>query len=188
MAFKIILVSDKYRYVLSVIGNHDVSHFTEVSTVLVPVCRQLWHNDDDNDEDDADDDDDNKNVIDGDDDDYVDDGAVAAGVGLQLFAEFVFSRFLNCPCGFACHCVSVPNMGARHCLDPKGNGVSLGKGGEGGPDPPKKQGKNQSVVNVGRDNKDKDEEERTSRAWWRRITANRVSYFPQDEDYLINVN
>jgi hypothetical protein len=31
--------------------------------------------------------------------------------------------------------VVVPAMGAGRCLGPEGNGVSLGKGGEGGPGP-----------------------------------------------------
>jgi hypothetical protein len=32
----------------------------------------------------------------------------------------------------------VPDRGAGRCLGPEGNGVSLGKGGEGGPGPPRK--------------------------------------------------
>jgi hypothetical protein len=47
-------------------------------------------------------------------------------------------------------------------LGPKGNGVSLGKGGEGGPGPPRREGDKQSVLNEGRDNMDKDKEERVS--------------------------
>jgi hypothetical protein len=51
-------------------------------------------------------------------------------------------------------------MRAGRCLVPEGNGVSLGKGGEGGPGPPRSEGDKQSVLNKGRDNMDKDEEER----------------------------
>ncbi len=54
-------------------------------------------------------------------------------------------------------------MEAGHCLGPERNGVSLGKGGEGGPGPPRREGDKQSVLNQGRDNMDKDEEERASR-------------------------
>jgi hypothetical protein len=35
--------------------------------------------------------------------------------------------------------VTVSDMGAGHCLGPEGNGVSLRKGGEGGPGPPGSQ-------------------------------------------------
>jgi hypothetical protein len=35
--------------------------------------------------------------------------------------------------------VIVPDIGASHCLGPKGNGVSLGEGGEGGPGPPRRR-------------------------------------------------
>ncbi len=61
--------------------------------------------------------------------------------------------------------LTVPDMGAGHCLGPEGNGVSSGKGDEGGPGPWRKEGDKQSVLNVGRDNMDKDEEEWASRAW-----------------------
>ncbi len=54
-------------------------------------------------------------------------------------------------------------MGAGCCLGPEGNGVSLGKGGEGGPGPPRGKGDKQSVLNEGRGNIEKDEEEQASR-------------------------
>jgi hypothetical protein len=57
--------------------------------------------------------------------------------------------------------ILVPDMRAGRCL---GNGVSLGEGGEGGPGPLRGEGDKQSVLNEGRDNMDKDEEERASRA------------------------
>jgi hypothetical protein len=59
--------------------------------------------------------------------------------------------------------ISVPDMGAGCCLEPEGNGVSLGEGGEGGPSPPRGEGDKQSVLSKGRDNMDQDEEERASR-------------------------
>ncbi len=58
----------------------------------------------------------------------------------------------------------VPDMRAGRCLEPVGNGVSLGEEGEGGPGPPRSKGDQQLVLNKGRDNMDKDEEERASRA------------------------
>jgi hypothetical protein len=56
----------------------------------------------------------------------------------------------------------LPEMGAGRCLGPKGNGVSLGEGSEVGPGPPRSEGDKQSVLHEGRDNMDKDEEERAS--------------------------
>jgi hypothetical protein len=53
----------------------------------------------------------------------------------------------------------VPDIGAGRCLGPEGNGVSEGKGGEGGPRNPKGEGDKQSVLNEGRDKMEKDEEE-----------------------------
>ncbi len=53
----------------------------------------------------------------------------------------------------------MPDIGAGRCLGPEGNGVSVGKGGEGGHGPPKGEGDKQSVLNEGRDNMKKDEEE-----------------------------
>ncbi len=35
----------------------------------------------------------------------------------------------------------VPDIGAGRCLGPEGNRVSLGEGGDGGPSPPRKQGR-----------------------------------------------
>jgi hypothetical protein len=58
----------------------------------------------------------------------------------------------------------VPEMGVRRCLGPEGNGVSLGKGGEGGSSPPRSEGDKQLMLNKSRDNMDKDEEERASQA------------------------
>ncbi len=58
----------------------------------------------------------------------------------------------------------MPNMGAGRRLVPEGNGVSLGKGGEGGPGSPRGEGDKQSVLNEGRDKMEKDKEERASRA------------------------
>jgi hypothetical protein len=55
-------------------------------------------------------------------------------------------------------------MGAGCCLGPEGNGVSLGEGGERGLSPPGSKEDKQSVLNEGRDNMEKDEEERASRA------------------------
>jgi hypothetical protein len=62
-----------------------------------------------------------------------------------------------------CRKVSVPDMRAGHCLGPEGNGVSLGEGSEVGPSPPRGKGDKQSVLNKGRDNMEKNGEERASR-------------------------
>jgi hypothetical protein len=59
---------------------------------------------------------------------------------------------------------SVSDLGAGCCLGPEGNGVSLGEGGERGLSPPGSKEDKQSVLNKGRDNMEKDEEERASRA------------------------
>ncbi len=56
----------------------------------------------------------------------------------------------------------VPDIGAGHCLGPEGNGISLGERGEGGPGPPKGERDKQSVLNKGRDNMEKDDEEQAS--------------------------
>ncbi len=50
-------------------------------------------------------------------------------------------------------------MGAGRCLGPEGNGVSLGKGGEGGPGPPRGEEDEQLVLSKGRDNIEKEEKE-----------------------------
>jgi hypothetical protein len=71
----------------------------------------------------------------------------------------------------------VPDIEAGCCLGPEGNGVSSGEGGERGPNPPRGGKDEQSVLIMGRDNNGKDMEDRTSRAWWRRIGVNRVSGF-----------
>ncbi len=52
----------------------------------------------------------------------------------------------------------MPAMGAGHCLGPE----SLGEGSEAGPGPPRGKEVKQSVLNEGRDNTEKDEEERAS--------------------------
>jgi hypothetical protein len=54
-------------------------------------------------------------------------------------------------------------MGGGRCLGPEGNEVSLGEGGKGGPGPPGSKEDKQSVLNEGRDNMEKDEEEQASR-------------------------
>jgi hypothetical protein len=67
-------------------------------------------------------------------------------------------------CIFAYYCtvyIFVPDMGAGRCLGPGGNGVSLVEGGEGGPGPPGSKNDKQSVLSEGRDNMEKEEEERT---------------------------
>jgi hypothetical protein len=69
---------------------------------------------------------------------------------------------------------SVLDMRAGHCLEPEGNGVSLGEGGEGGPCPPGGERDKQSVVSEGKDNMN---------------SANRVSGFflQKMRDHVINV-
>ncbi len=57
----------------------------------------------------------------------------------------------------------MPDMGAGHCLGPEGNGVSLAKGGKGGPSPPGSKEDKQSVLSEGGGNMEKEEEGRTSR-------------------------
>ncbi len=54
-------------------------------------------------------------------------------------------------------------MGAGRCLGPEGNGVSLGKRGEGEPGPSRGKEDKQSVLSEGRDNMEKVEEEQASR-------------------------
>ncbi len=54
--------------------------------------------------------------------------------------------------------------GAGRCLGPKGNGVSLREGGEGGPGPQDSKEDKQSVLSEGRGNMAKEEEEQVSRA------------------------
>jgi hypothetical protein len=57
----------------------------------------------------------------------------------------------------------VPDVEAGYCLGSEGNGVSLEEEGEGGPGPPGGGKDKQSVLNEGRDNMDKDEEDQPSR-------------------------
>jgi hypothetical protein len=59
--------------------------------------------------------------------------------------------------------IVVPGMGAGLCLEPEGNGVSLGEEGVGGPSPPRGKGDKQSVLNRGRDNMEEDKEERATK-------------------------
>ncbi len=54
----------------------------------------------------------------------------------------------------------MPDIGAGRWLGPEGNGVSLGEGGEGGPGPSGGKEDEQSVLGEGRDNLEKEEEER----------------------------
>jgi hypothetical protein len=63
-------------------------------------------------------------------------------------------------CVAASYVITVPDMGAGHCLEPDGNGVSLGEGSEGGPGPPGGERDKQSVLSERRNNMDKDEEGR----------------------------
>jgi hypothetical protein len=48
------------------------------------------------------------------------------------------------------------------CLGSEGNGVSLGKGGEGEPGPSERGKVKQSIPSKGGDNMEKDEEERSN--------------------------
>jgi hypothetical protein len=57
----------------------------------------------------------------------------------------------------------VPDTEAGRCLGPDGNGVSLGEGGEGRPNPPGGGGDKKSVLSEGRDNMGMDEEDQASR-------------------------
>jgi hypothetical protein len=59
--------------------------------------------------------------------------------------------------------VTVPDVEEGYCLESEGNGISLGEGGEGGPSPPGGGNNKQSVLNKGRDNMGKDEEDQPSR-------------------------
>jgi hypothetical protein len=55
-------------------------------------------------------------------------------------------------------------MGAERCLGPEENVVSLGKGVEGGPSPPRSKKYKQSVLCKSGGNMEKEEEEQASRA------------------------
>ncbi len=70
----------------------------------------------------------------------------------------------------------MPDRGAGRCLGPEGNGVNLGEGGEGGPSPPESKEDKQSVLNEGRVNMEREEEERDEE----RTGTNRVSCFPDE--------
>jgi hypothetical protein len=59
--------------------------------------------------------------------------------------------------------IVVPDLDMGCCLGSEGNGVSLGKGGEGGRGPPGGGKDKQSVPNKGRDNIGKDKEGLPSR-------------------------
>ncbi len=56
----------------------------------------------------------------------------------------------------------MPDVEAGCCLGSEGKGVSLREGGEGGPGPPAGGKDKQSVLNKGRDNIGKDEEDQPS--------------------------
>ncbi len=56
----------------------------------------------------------------------------------------------------------MPDVETGCCLGSEGNGVSLGEGSEGGPGPPGGRKDKQSVLNKGRDNMGKDEEDQSS--------------------------
>ncbi len=53
----------------------------------------------------------------------------------------------------------MPDMETGYCLDPEGNGVGLGGGGEAVPGPPEKGKDRQLKPTKGRDNMEKDCEE-----------------------------
>jgi hypothetical protein len=55
-------------------------------------------------------------------------------------------------------------MGVGRCLGPEGNGVTLGKGGEGGPAPPGSKDDKKSGLSEGRGNMEREEEEQASQA------------------------
>ncbi len=59
--------------------------------------------------------------------------------------------------------LSVPDIEAGRCLGTEGSEVSLGEGGKGGPGPSGGGKDKQSVLSKGRDNMDKDKEDRASR-------------------------
>jgi hypothetical protein len=56
-------------------------------------------------------------------------------------------------------CRYVPNTEAGCCLEPEGNEVSLGEGGDGAPGQPRGGKDKQSVLSMGRDNMENDEEQ-----------------------------
>ncbi len=58
----------------------------------------------------------------------------------------------------------MPDMGAGHCLEPEGNRLSLEERGEGGPGPPGGKEDKQLMLGEGKDNMEKEEEKRASRA------------------------
>jgi hypothetical protein len=59
--------------------------------------------------------------------------------------------------------LSVPNVEAGCCVGSEGNGVSVGKGGEGGPGPAERGKHRQLTLKKGRDNMGKDVEDQPSR-------------------------
>ncbi len=59
--------------------------------------------------------------------------------------------------------ITVPDMETSYCLDPEGNGVGLGGGGEAGPGLPDWGKDRQLKTGKGRDNMEKDEEEQPIR-------------------------
>jgi hypothetical protein len=75
-------------------------------------------------------------------------------------------------------------MGAGHCLGPEGNGVSLGKGGEGGRGPPRsKEDKRKGWRQHGQGQRGMAKSgvmKKGQRTQW--------AIFPQDGDYVIDIN
>jgi hypothetical protein len=59
--------------------------------------------------------------------------------------------------------MTVTDVEVGCCLGSEGNGVSMGKGGEGGPGPPEGRKDKQSVPKKGRDNMGKDKEDQSCR-------------------------
>ncbi len=57
----------------------------------------------------------------------------------------------------------MPDVEMGCCLGSEGNGVSMGKDGEGRPGPPERRKDKQSVPYKGRDNIGKDKEDQPSR-------------------------
>jgi hypothetical protein len=47
--------------------------------------------------------------------------------------------------------ILVTDRGKKECVDPKGNGVTMGRGAEGGPGPPSGEQDKQSICNSGGD-------------------------------------
>ncbi len=59
----------------------------------------------------------------------------------------------------------VPDKETGCCLGSEGNGLSVGEGGEGGPGPPERGKDKQLVLNKGRDNMGRDDEDQPRQTW-----------------------